>query len=42
MRHQYAPAGIDAGTAEQLSEILQERLRSMLDLCGAAVADPLT
>lgn len=32
MRHQYAPAGIDAGTAEQISELLQERLLSMLDL----------
>lgn len=32
MRHQYAPAGIDPDTAEQLSELLQERLRSLLDL----------
>lgn len=32
MRHQYAPAGIDSSTAEQLSELLQERLMSMIDL----------
>jgi starvation-inducible DNA-binding protein len=32
MRHQFAPAGIDTDTAEQLSEFLQQRLLSLLDL----------
>lgn len=32
MRHSYAPAGIDTDTAEELAEVLQERLLSLVDL----------
>ena len=32
MQHEYAPAGLDTGSAEKLGTILQERLSSMIDL----------
>lgn len=32
MRYQYAPSGMDAETAEQVSELLQDRLVSLVDM----------
>jgi starvation-inducible DNA-binding protein len=32
VQHRYSPAGLDAGEAEKITEILQERLYSMVDL----------